>query len=38
MGDGQGFVDIRERLVHLLVFYYNMVKIVLSDFSPEAES
>ncbi len=27
-GGGQGFVDIRERLLHLLVFYYKMVKIV----------
>jgi hypothetical protein len=24
-GDGQGLVDIKERLVHLLVFYYNIV-------------
>jgi hypothetical protein len=24
-GGGQGLVDIRERLVHLLVFYYNTV-------------
>ncbi len=23
---GQGLVDIRERLVHLLVFYYNIIK------------
>jgi hypothetical protein len=27
-----GLVDIKERLVHLLVFYYNMVKIVTFQF------
>jgi hypothetical protein len=25
---GQGLLDIRERLFHLLVFYYNIVKLV----------
>jgi hypothetical protein len=27
VGTGQGLVDIRERLVHLVVFHYNMAEL-----------